>query len=131
MEPKRIVLDTNFLMIPSEFGVDIFDGIDKACTFNYKLYVAENSIKELEKILVKGKGQEKRAAKLALELIKAKALNIIPMESPKYTDSLLVELGEKGYIIATQDKELKTRLKEIGAQRMVLRQKKRVVFELG
>ncbi|MBN1385517.1 hypothetical protein JW968_00900 [Candidatus Woesearchaeota archaeon] len=125
---EKIVLDTNFVMIPAEFGIDVFKEIRNCLDCQYKLFIVDKTIKELEKILEKGKGKEKSSAKLALDLIKAKALNIIPMESPEYTDRLLLDLGEKGYIIATQDKELKRKLKEKGAKVLTLRQKRTVIF---
>jgi len=107
----KIILDTNFLMIPEQFKVDIFSEIRRICDFDYELCVLEATIRELEDI--KGK--------LALELVKAKNIRVI--EGEGYADDLLVEEARKGSIIATQDIGLKRRLKEIKAKIIVLRQK--------
>jgi len=116
---KKVLLDTNFLMIPGEIGVDIFNELERVCQFEYQVYILDKTVKELEKIVEKQKGKYKEAAKLGLSLIKAKNIEIIPTEGDQYVDDILVELQNE-YIIATQDKALKTKLKNI----IILRQKK-------
>lgn len=119
---EQIIIDTNFLLIPAQFNVDIFDEIDKICT-NYKLYIVDKTIDELKKIIdTAKKASDKRAAKLALDLIKAKDINIIYTAKDKSVDDLIIDLVNKGdYTLATQDKLLKERLK---TKIIVLRQKK-------
>ena len=34
----KVILDTNFLMIPYKFRVDIFSELTRVCNFSYKLY---------------------------------------------------------------------------------------------
>ena len=72
---KKIILDTNFLLIPSQSKVDIFAEIDKICMFKYELCIVDKTIDELNNIIEKQKGKHKAAAKLALQLIKSKHLN--------------------------------------------------------
>ena len=69
---KKIIIDTNFLMIPIQFRVDIFSEIDRICNFNYKLFIFEQSINELKNIIEKQTGKNKKAAQFALKLIKLK-----------------------------------------------------------
>ena len=59
---NRIILDTNFLMIPGQFHVDIFSELGRICNFNYKLYIFEESINELRNIINNAKGKDKKAA---------------------------------------------------------------------
>ena len=47
---RNIILDTNFLMIPLQFKVDIFSEIERICNFKYELLVPEASVKELENL---------------------------------------------------------------------------------
>ena len=49
MDMKKIMLDTNFLLIPFQFKVDIFSEIERICNFNYKLCIFEQSLEELNK----------------------------------------------------------------------------------
>ena len=46
--PIKIYLDTNFLLIPAQFKVDIFEEIERLMDKPYDLYVFDKSLKELE-----------------------------------------------------------------------------------
>lgn len=119
---KIIILDTNFLLIPIEFKVDIFSEIDRICHFNYRLCIFEQSINELKNIIEKQKGINKRAAKFALKLIKLKNLEVIKCEQ-KDVDSLILECIDKNTLVATQDSILKKELIKKGASLIILRNK--------
>lgn len=116
---KKVLLDTNFLLIPGQLGVDIFNELERLGFSLNKVKILDKTLKELEKIVETQKGKAKQSAMLAKSLIKAKNVEILPTKGSDYVDELLIELKDK-YIIATQDKDLKTKLKNI----IVLRQKK-------
>lgn len=120
---KRIILDTNFLMIPFQFRVDIFAEFDKVCNFNYNLYIFEQSIDELRNIIEKQPLKHKKAAQLALKLIKLKNINLLK-SNQKDVDSAILKNSDEDTIIATQDKMLKKELLKKGAFVIMLRQKK-------
>lgn len=132
-KPLKIVVDTNFLMIPGQFGLDIFTEIQRICNFPYKLFIMEKTVEELQNILKNQKGGDKRAAKLALSLIQAKGLMVIPMPLILSTvDDAIVSLvteNKDDYLVATNDKELKRRLKEVSTKRIVMRQRKYLMME--
>jgi len=117
---RKVVLDTNFLMIPGHFGIDIFEELQKRLDFPFKVYVLRQTLDELESIIKKGSGKDKTAARIAEQLIKTQNINIIDY-GEDYVDDTLVKLSEQDYIIATQDKELKARIKH---KKIILRQKK-------
>lgn len=120
---KKIIIDTNFLMIPWQFKVDIFSEFDRICQFNYHLYIFDRTINELENIAEKSKGKDKKAAQFALKLVKLNNINRIKSDI-KYVDSLILENADENTIIATQDKNLKKKLLEKGLSMIILRQKK-------
>lgn len=126
---KKILLDTNFLLIPAQFGVDIFSEIERICHFPYKLCVLDKTVNELEKIEQTQKGKHRERAKLALSLIKNKKINIIPSEKGNYVDDIIVGLINSNYIVATQDKELKKRVEAKKVPIISLRQKKYLIME--
>jgi len=125
---KKVLLDTNFLMICFQFRVDIFSEIERICTFNYGLYVLDKTIGELKKIAEKQGGKHRDAAKIALQLLELEKVGIIKTDSEKYTDDLILDYAKKGYIVATQDKDLKRRLINHGVEVIMLRQKKILVL---
>ena len=119
---EKIILDTNFLMIPIQFRVDIFSELNRICNFNYELFVFDQTINELKSIIVKD-SKHKRAAQFALKLIKLKNIEIIKSGS-KDVDSLILENTSKDTIVATQDINLRRELLKKGVSVILLRQKK-------
>jgi len=129
---KKILLDTNFLLIPAQFGTDIFAEIKRIADFRYELYIIDKSLDELNKISKEQRGKLKREVKLTIAIIKEKIskndIKIIDtQEEDKSVDDIIVSL--KGYITATQDIELQKRLKEKGAKIISMRQKKYLFFK--
>ena len=131
---RTIILDTNFLLIPAQAGVDIFTEIERICTFPHQVVVLESSVKELETIQKTAKkGKDKDAAKLALQLVEAKAetQNINRVASAEaYVDKAILDLAskDKDLIIATQDAELKQKLKGKGNSLIIMRQQTHLVL---
>lgn len=117
---KIIILDTNFLLAISQFHIDIFSELERICDFPYSVYVLDKTVDELNKVLV---GKDKAAAKLALSIIKGRAK--ILKTKKGYVDDILVRLAGKDTIIATQDRELKKRVK---TSVITIKQKKYLVF---
>jgi uncharacterized protein len=125
----KIVLDTNFLLIPAQFNVDIFSEIERICDFSHQVCILEQSLDELNKIIVQQTGKNKAAAKLALQLVKQKGLNTIRISKKDSVDNILANLPEMEYMVATQDIELKRRLKAKNIKIITLRNKKYLNFE--
>ncbi len=122
---KKILLDTNFLLLPSQFNIDIFAEINRIMLERYQLYVLDKTIAELKKIIAdkKQKLKNRRAAKLGLQLLKAKKVKILKTKTQESVDDLLAKI--KGYTIATQDIALKRRIK---GKKIILRAKKKLVL---
>jgi len=126
---RKILLDTNFLLAVHQFKVDIFSEIYKEMRFKYKLFVLDRSIEELKKIVENQKGKSKEAAKIALKLVIIKDVEVVKTINDESVDDAIVKLAEKeSFIVATQDKELKKRLKEKKVAIIILRQKKKIVL---
>lgn len=122
---KKILLDTNFLMIPFQHNVDIFSELDRILAFDYSLYTLDRCVEELEKLSA-GKSKLASSAKMALSLIEKKSINIIKTEQRKHTDHLIAE--QEGYIIATRDMDLIRDLRKKPFKVITLRQKSHLVI---
>ena len=118
---KRIILDTNFLMIPGSLGVDIFSEIRRIIDFSYKIVVLDGTIKELETISKEQKGA-KKAAKLGLCLLDR--VEILKTEKNGLVDDLILDIVTENDLVGTQDAALKRKLKAKGVDIIVLRKKK-------
>ena len=115
---NKILFDTNFLLIPATKKVDIFEEVNNIIP-GAQLCVLDKTIDELNKIQNEQRGKHRDAAKMALQLVQKNKIKIIPTHTEKLVDDILVDLQDE-YIIATQDKELKHRLKKC----LILRQEK-------
>jgi len=121
---RRVILDTNFLLIPYIFHVDIFSEINRLLHEKYELMVLDLTVMELNKIMCEQKGKDKDAAKMAIALIKDKKISIIQTNSDILADKYLIENCCKEDIVATQDMELKRALREKNINIIILRKKK-------
>ena len=103
---KKIILDTNFLLIPLQFRVDIFSEISRICNLNYRLYIFNETIDELRNIIETQSAKHKKAAQFALKLIKLKNIGILKSEQKDVDNAILDSVGSDT-IVATQDAQVK------------------------
>ncbi|MDP2749971.1 MAG: hypothetical protein Q8O89_04015 [Nanoarchaeota archaeon] len=131
MQKTKIIIDTNFIMIPIQFKVDIYSEIRELCDFPYELCVMNGTIDELKKIQ-KDKNQkssDKMAAKIALSMLEKHKHSVIKSESKIVDDAIADYCKDKDCIVATQDGLLKKRLKEQNTKLIILRAKRFLKFE--
>ncbi|HME87194.1 MAG TPA: nucleotide-binding protein [Candidatus Nanoarchaeia archaeon] len=124
---QKILLDTNFIMIPAQFKVDIYSEIKRICPFKHELYVLDKSLMELDTIIEEQRGKNKAAARLAKAILEAQKPKTLKTTSKDYVDSIILDL--EGFIVATQDRVLRADLKKKGVKTIVLRQKKYLILE--
>jgi rRNA-processing protein FCF1 len=118
----KIILDTNFLIDCVRFNINF-----KTELAGNELFVVEPSLIELNKIVKRGT-KESRLAKIALEIV-YKDVSIRVIKTEDYVDESLLSYSKKGYAIATHDRILKKKLKELRAKIIYTRQKKYLVVE--
>ena len=119
---RRILLDTNFLIDLIKFKVE-FEKFLEIFEEPIELSILSSSIKELEKI-ASGKGKSSNLAKLALETIKLKKVNVL--ENEEEPDKAFLSIADKNTIIATNDSKLRKKLRKLGIKTIYLRGKKRL-----
>lgn len=115
----KALLDTNFLMIPGEFGVDI---LSELLSLGYtEVFTLDLVILELERLAV-NKGKAGRSARIGLEFIRKGGVVILKGESKRTDDEILRLAKTREYIACTQDKGLIKRLKDLSLPFITLRQ---------
>ncbi len=115
---RKVIIDTNGLMIPGQFGVDIFSELDRLGFDSY--LVPSASVRELEKICVEAGGKDKAAAKIALSLLKRCTV----IEKNGHADDIILDLAaDINAAVLTNDIELKKRLCSKGVTIVHLREK--------
>ncbi len=125
---KKILLDTNMLMSFGMLKVDVFSEIERICDFKYEIITLDSVIEELKGIQEKQSIKYKKAAKMALSIISRK-LKVIESGIMPADDGILdLAKKDKDIIVATQDMELKAKLKALGIAIIALRQKKYLIM---
>ncbi len=112
---KRIVLDTDFILEALKNRIDVKVELARIMDYNYEICVLDRTLDEL-----KGKKGEK----LARTFIES--LKIIETSRDKSVDELLFDLND--IIVATQDRELKEKLKNRDIAVITIRQRKFLRF---
>ncbi len=115
---RKVIIDTNGLMIPGQFGVDIFSELKRLGFDTY--LVPGASVKELEKLYSEARGRDKAAAKIALSLLDRCTV----IEKNGFVDDIIVDMAAgKDTAVFTNDTELKKRLCSKGVTIVHLREK--------
>jgi len=117
----KVIIDTNGLMIPGQFGLDIFSELKRLGFDSY--LVVRASVRELEKISSEGKGRDRTAAKIALSLLDRCTI----VEKNGFADDIIADMAEDmNAAVLTNDIELKKRLCSKGVTIVYLRDKTRL-----
>jgi rRNA-processing protein FCF1 len=106
---KKVLLDTNFMLVPYQFKLDIFNGIEKAIEAPHSFVIPTGVVNEL-KVLSKGRGKEGAAARFALKLVKLHKHESVE-SSGNVDEWILGYATERGIIVATNDRALREKLK--------------------
>lgn len=127
-----VVVDTNFMTVPVESGVDVFSEIERLVEVKVRFVILTSVVQEIESKLSevshRGGAAKFRVAKALLN-----RCEVIPSESTpgslSVDDQILRYASSVGGAIATNDRQLRTRARTLGIQVFTLRAKKRVMLE--
>jgi uncharacterized protein len=122
---KKIILDTNFLIDLGRFGISI-DEIGKVLPENYEMQIVASSVEELKKIAATN-AEESKFAKYALMLVDLRKMKIL--ETKESADNAILSNADRDTIVATNDIELRKKLKIKGIRCIYVRAKKKL--EIG
>ncbi len=109
----KIILDTSFIIDSVKYKVDIEDNLKDLFLEPFELFIIDKTLGELDK---------KRLRNLILKLLKN--LKILPSKT-NHVDDEIINLD--GYVVATNDKELKRRLKAKGVTTISILNKSRYI----
>ena len=117
----KVIIDTNGLMIPVQFKVDIFEELKR---LGYDRFIVPLAvIKELESLGKKLRGKDRIAAKVALSL--SQRCEIVDVSG--HADDVIIELAmELSAAVLTNDIGLKKRLESEHIPIICLRQNNRL-----
>jgi rRNA-processing protein FCF1 len=110
--PVKVILDSNFLMIPFQFNLDIFQEIEYLLQKKVDFIVPSAVKTELTAISSRG-GEGAPEASLALQLASRCRVVEVTLEPHESVDDAIVKASQKlGAVVATTDIDLKKRLRD-------------------
>ena len=121
----KVILDTNFVIDLIRFKTNL-ENMDSSFDENLEIHVIERTVEELQRIASE-ETDEGKFARLAIEIIKRKGIKMLKTDE-KNTDDALLDKAKEGYVIATNDVELRERIKKEGMRTIYLRGKKEIMM---
>ena len=120
-----VILDSSMLMLPLEKKINITLEIERILPISFEIVVPKIVILELEKIEKESSPSTQRKAKLALELIDN--YRILESNIAGLADDEIEKLAvENKAIVATNDGELRSRLRKRGISVIALHGKNKL-----
>ncbi len=125
--PLTVVLDTNFLTIPAQFGVDIFAEAERVLEKRLEFVVLNSVVQELEENEDAARGATRTEFRIALSLVdRCRVVTHDFGEDLAVDDQLLRYTEQVGGVLATNDRELRDRATEMNIPVLILRARKHV-----
>lgn len=118
----RVLLDTNALLIPAQFGIDLYTEL-LGIFGDFEPITLEEVVGELTG-LARGRGRDAAAARVGLAL--ARRSTIVPSgSSAESVDERILEYArQEGCVVVTNDRELRKALLREGVDVVSMRRRK-------
>jgi len=129
-EKVKVIFDSNFFFIPSQFQLDIFEELTNLLNQRFDPILLSPTRKELQILANESSPKTRKQASLALKL--AEKCHVVHFEkSLKEThDDVIARVATEWKCpVATNDRELRKRLRHLGVPVIFLRQKHRLELE--
>lgn len=129
-ETMKVILDSNFLFIPSQFQIDVFEELGNLLNQQFDPVLLSPTKGELQEIAEKGSPKMRRQASLALKFAEKCHVVRVEKDSGETQDDLIVRVAAEWRCpVATNDRELRKRLRNLGVPVIFLRQRRRLELE--
>lgn len=126
---RRVIFDSNFLFVPVQFKIDVFEAIE-GLIGSFEPVVLSTTLEELQVLSKSGSKKVKREADLARLLAsKCRVMNVEKGDEETCDDVILRVAKELGCPVATNDRELRRRLRREGVATIFLREKSHLEVE--
>ncbi len=125
-----VIVDSNFLMSSVQFNIDVFEEMEKTLNQRIEAVIPSPVYDELKQVSIGRKVKQARQAKQALKLAKKAKIVQVDVEPCESVDDLIVRLAiDWNCLVATNDSELRKKLKKKKASVMYLRQKSHLMVD--
>jgi len=126
----KIIVDANFLFVPLQFKIDIFEGLGNLLNQRFEPILLSTTHQELQNMAEKGSPKLRKQAAEALGI--AKKCHVVNVEKVRdeANDDVILRVATKWKCpVATNDRELRRKLRDRGIPVIFLRGKNRLESE--
>ncbi|MFA7198272.1 MAG: PIN domain-containing protein [Methanoculleus sp.] len=118
----RVLLDTNALLMPAQFGIDLYDEL-MGLFGDFEPITLDEVVGELSG-LARGRGRDAAAARVGLAM--ARRSTVVPSGSAaEHVDDRVIEYARReGCVVVTNDRELRNALLHEGIDVVSMRRAK-------
>jgi hypothetical protein len=120
----KVILDSNALFVPLQFKIDIFEELQTLLGVKFEPVLLSPILKELETIAEKGSPKMRKWTSYALKLAEKCTFSEVGEKIAGSPDDTIVEAARKrNYLVFTNDRKLRKRLRDINVPVIYVRQK--------
>ena len=142
MKTHIVFFDANFLLVPAQFGIDVFEQLEELIPRPWKIIIIKPVIEELEKKKARNPHRVKliRQINLAFQILEQKKYELLSIPRPmnQLVDDVLLNAALAAQnskpnniiYIATNDKELRAKCKKKRIRVIYLRKLKYLNLEI-
>lgn len=128
--PLPVIIDTNFLTVPAQFGVDVFSEAERVLERGVEFVLLDSVIEEIKSKLERASRTEARMFRVALDLAERCTVVSVDASVKGPVDDQLLEYAKSVEgVLATNDRKLRERANSQGIPVLLLRGKKHLVLE--
>jgi hypothetical protein len=125
-----VLLDTNFLLIPIRFGVDIQSELKRVVEAFFIPAITPAVVDELKRLQAKASPSEEKEISYALAFAKTITLLDDALNPGEKVDDQLLRIAHRdGCLVATTDADLRRKLRDKGVPVVFLRQTRHLSIE--
>jgi len=126
----KVILDSNFLFVPSQFQLDIFEELAELLGQRFDPLILSLTYEELVKIAEGGSPKIRKQAALALALTERCRIVPVDRSDEESNDDVIVRVAAEWRCpVATNDRVLRRRLRNVDVAVIYVRQKSRLEME--
>jgi len=126
----KVILDSNFLLVPSQFKLDIFEGLTSLLNQSYEPILLSTTLHELQRMASEGAPKLRKQTQVALKLAEKCRLVNVQRRTKETNDDVIIRVAlQQKCTVATNDSALRRRLRDISIPVIYLRQKSRLELE--
>jgi rRNA-processing protein FCF1 len=126
----KVILDSNFLFIPAKFQIDVFEELAKLLNQRFEPVLLSSIYQELKTMAEKGAPSRRRQASMALKLAEKCKLVNVEKHLEETNDDVILRIATLWKSpVATNDRELRRKLRVRAIPVIYLRSKNRLELE--